>query len=109
MLGPEGIEVLAESMCVISLLAFIFIATFSRSEKLEIAAQNFIMASLLLTAVILWWLSYAGGSLWGSYYLAKPLSVLCIIIAVAARMNIKGQNISFGANPHTIGKNDESE
>lgn len=98
------IEVLAQSMCFISLTAFIFIATFSRSEKLELMAQNFIMASLLATAGILWWLSLSGGELWGSNYLPKPLSLICVIIAIAAKLNIKGQNISFGANPHTIGK-----
>jgi hypothetical protein len=31
------------------------------------------------------------------------------VIAIAARMNIKGENVSFGANPHTIGKSDEEE
>jgi hypothetical protein len=59
------IEVLAQSMCFISLTAFIFIATFSRSEKLELMAQNFIMASLLATAGILWWLSLSGGRVMG--------------------------------------------
>ena len=103
------IEVLAQSMCFISLTAFIFIATFSRSEKLELMAQNFIMASLLATAGILWWLSLSGGELWGSNYLPKPLSLLCVIIAIAAKLNIKGQNVSFGANPHTIGKSDSDE
>jgi hypothetical protein len=91
------------------LTAFIFIATFSRSEKLELMAQNFIMASLLATAGILWWLSLSGGELWGSNYLPKPLSLLCVIIAIAAKLNIKGQNVSFGANPHTIGKSDGEE
>ena len=104
------IEVLAQSMCFISLTAFIFIATFSRSEKLELMAQNFIMVSLLTTAGILWLLSIWGGELWGSNYLPKPLSLLCVIIAIAAKLNIKGQNVSFGANPHSIGKeNYESE
>ena len=98
------IEDLAQSMCFVSLTAFIFIATFSRSEKLELMAQNFIMMSLLTTAGILWWLSLSGGELWGSNYLPKPLSLLCVIIAIAARLNIKGQNVSFGANPHNIGK-----
>ena len=72
-------------------------------------AQNFIMASLLATAGILWWLSLSGGELWGSNYLPKPLSLLCVIIAIAAKLNIKGQNVSFGANPHTIGKSDGEE
>ena len=107
MVETEMIEVLAQSMCFISLTAFIFIATFSRSEKLELMAQNFIMVSLLVTAGVLWWLSLSGGELWGSNYLPKPLSLLCVIIAIAAKLNIKGTNVSFGANPHTIGKDSE--
>ena len=109
MVEVEIIEILAQSMCFISLIAFIFIATFSRNEALERSAQNFIMTSLLITAAVLWWLSLSGGELWGSNYLPKPLSLLCIIIAFAARLNIKGQNVSFGANPHSIVKMDESE
>jgi len=109
MVEVEVIEIIAQSMCFISLIAFIFIATFSRSERLEIAAQNFIMISLLITAAVLWWLSLSGGHLWGSNYLPKPLSLLCIIIAIAAKLNIKGKNVSFGANPHNIGKNISEE
>lgn len=107
MVEAETLEFLAESMCFISLIAFIFIATFSRNEKLELVAQNFIMFSLLITAGLLWWLSLSGGELWGSNYLPKPLSLLCIVVAIAARMNIKGQNVSFGANPHSIKKKEE--
>ncbi|RAH14472.1 MAG: hypothetical protein CMB20_003140 [Methanobacteriota archaeon] len=107
MVGAETLEIMSQSMCFISLIAFIFIATFSRSEKLELFAQNFIMFSLLITAGLLWWLSLADGELWGSNYLPKPLSLLCIIVAVAARMNIKGQNVSFGANPHSIKKKED--
>ena len=107
MVETEIIETLAQSMCFISLTAFIFIATFSRNEKMELMAQNFIVFSLLITAGILWWLSSSGGELWGSNYLPKPLSVLCVVVAIAARLNIKGQNVSFGANPHSIGKKEE--
>jgi hypothetical protein len=107
MVEAETLELLSESMCFISLIAFIFIATFSRNEKLELVAQNFIMFSLLITAGLLWWLSLSGGELWGSNYLPKPLSLLCIVVAIAARMNIKGQNVSFGANPHSIKKKEE--
>jgi hypothetical protein len=107
MVEAETLELLSESMCFISLIAFIFIATFSRNQKLELVAQNFIMFSLLITAGLLWWLSLSGGELWGSNYLPKPLSLLCIVVAIAARMNIKGQNVSFGANPHSIKKKEE--
>ena len=101
------IEHLAEALCGLSAVLFTFIATFSRSEKAEYMVQNIIAGSLILCAVVLWWLALAGCSLWGSEYLPKPLSLVCIIIAISARMNIRGTNVSFGANPHSIGKKEE--
>ena len=101
------LEHLAEGLCGVSAILFTFIATLSRSEKAEEIAQNIIFFTLMLAAVILWWLSYAGGVLWGSNYLPKPLALFCVILAVSARINIKGENLSFGANPHSIGRDDE--
>jgi len=101
------IEHIAEALCGLSAVLFTFIATFSRSEKAEYMVQNIIAGSLILCAVVLWWLALSGGSLWGSEYLPKPLSLVCIIIAISARMNIRGTNVSFGANPHSIGKREE--
>jgi hypothetical protein len=75
----------------------------------ERLVQNLIAGSLIAAAGVLWWLSLSGGELWGSNYLPKPLSLVCIVIAISARMNIKGENVSFGANPHTIGKEDKEE
>ena len=72
-------------------------------------AQNTIAVTLILAAAVLWWLSLSGGSLWGSNYLPKPLSLVCIILAISARLNIRGTNVSFGANPHSIGKKKEDE
>lgn len=76
---------------------------------MERMVQNLIAISLVSAAVVLWWLSLSGGELWGSNYLPKPLSLVCIIIAISARMNLKGENVSFGANPHTIGKEEKEE
>lgn len=106
---PVIIEHLAEGLCGVSAILFTFIATFSRSEKAELMAQNTIAVTLILAAAVLWWLSLSGGSLWGSNYLPKPLSLVCIILAISARLNIRGTNVSFGANPHSIGKNKEDE
>ena len=50
-----------------------------------------------------------GGELWGSDYIPRPLALFCVILAVSARMNIKGENVSFGANPHSIGRMQEEE
>ena len=104
MVSVVFIEHLAEALCGISAVLFTFIATFSRSPRAENIVQNLIAIILIAAAGVLWWLSLSGGELWGSNYLPKPLSLVCIVIAISARMNIKGENISFGANPHTIGK-----
>ena len=109
MVSTDFIEHLAELLCGVSALLFTFIATFSRSKKAENIVQNIIAALLISAAGVLWWLSLSGGELWGSNYLPKPLSLVCVIVALAARMNIKGENVSFGANPHTIGKSTEEE
>jgi hypothetical protein len=109
MVSADFIEHLAELLCGVSVILFTFIATFSRSEKAEKIVQNAIALLLIAAAAVLWWLSLSGGELWGSNYLPKPLSLVCIVIALAARMNIKGENVSFGANPHTIGKSTEEE
>jgi len=109
MVGVESIEQLAQSLCFLSAVLFAFIATFSRSEKAESVAQSAIAILLVASAATLWWLSLSGGELWGSNYLPKPLSLVCLILAFSARMNIKGKNVSFGANPHTIGKEDQED
>ena len=103
------ISFLVQIFCGTSAILFMFVATFSRSEKAELLVQNIIFTTLILAAASLWWLSLAGGSLWGSNYVPRPLSIVCIILAIAARMNIKGENVSFGANPHSIGRNPEEE
>ncbi|MCH1540670.1 MAG: hypothetical protein L7S56_04445 [Candidatus Poseidonia sp.] len=103
------IEHLAEALCGVSAVLFTFIATLSRSERAENMAQNAIFFLLIAAAGVLWWLSLSGGVLWGSNYLPKPLSLVCLVLAVSARMNIKGENVSFGANPHSIKRMGEEE
>ena len=109
MVDPATIERLAEGLCGLSAILFTFIATFSRSPSVEQIVQNIIAITLVAAAGVLWWLSLSGGTLWSSNYLPKPLSVVCIVLAISARMNIKGENVSFGANPHTIGKDKGEE
>lgn len=108
-MDPVILEKLAEGLCYSSAILFTFIATFSRSEKAESMAQNAIALMLIACAGVLWWLSLSGGELWGSNYLPKPLSLVCIVLAISARMNIKGTNVSFGANPHSISKMKQEE
>ena len=109
MVDPALVEVLAEVLCASSAVLFTFIATFSRSPKAESVVQNIIFALLIAAAVVLWSLPSLGGELWGSDYLPRPLSLFCVILAISARMNIKGENVSFGANPHSIGRMREEE
>ena len=98
MVDATSVELLAEVLCASSAVLFTFIATFSRSPKAEAVAQNVIFFLLIAAAGVLWWLPSLGGELWGSDYLPRPLALFCIILAISARMNIKGENVSFGAS-----------
>lgn len=109
MVDATSVELLAEVLCASSAVLFTFIATFSRSPKAEAVVQNVIFFLLIAAAGVLWWLPSLGGELWGSDYLPRPLALFCIILAISARMNIKGENVSFGANPHSIGRMREEE
>lgn len=109
MVDAALVEVLAEVLCATSAVLFTFIATFSRSPQAESIVQNIIFVLLISAAFVLWWLPTLGGELWGSNYLPRPLALFCVILAVSARMNIKGKNVSFGANPHSIGRMREEE
>ena len=109
MVDAALVEVLAEILCASSAVLFTFIATFSRSPTAENIVQNIIFVLLMAAAVVLWLLPSLGGELWGSDYLPRPLALFCIILAISARMNIKGENVSFGANPHSINRQTEEE
>lgn len=109
MVDAALVEVIAEILCASSAVLFTFIATFSRSPTAENIVQNIIFVLLMAAAVVLWMLPSLGGELWGSDYLPRPLALFCIILAISARMNIKGENVSFGANPHSINRQTEEE
>ena len=55
MVAVESIELLAQSLCFTSAILFAFIATFSRSQRAENAAQNAITILLVASAATLWW------------------------------------------------------
>ena len=109
MVDALAVELLAEVLCASSAILFTFIATFSRSPTAEAVVQNIIFFLLIAAAAVLWLLPSVGGELWGSDYIPRPLALFCIILAISARMNIKGENVSFGANPHSIGRMQEDE
>ena len=50
MLEVEYISLLVQTFCGISAILFMFVATFSRSEKAELLVQNIIFTTLLLAA-----------------------------------------------------------
>ncbi len=96
----------AEVQCWLAILAFTLVATASRNPTVEMAFQRFIMGiclTLSLTLIALW---FNDEYMWDRAD-PRPLAVVCVIIAIAARLNIKGENVSFGANPHTISKREE--
>jgi hypothetical protein len=96
----------AEVQCWLAILAFTLVATASRNERVEMAFQRFIMGvclTLAATFIALW---FNDENMWGKAD-PRPLAVVCVIIAIAARLNLKGENVSFGANPHTINKREE--
>jgi len=113
MLGTESLETMSQFSCGISMLGFMFIASASRSEKLESMVQWIVVVSSICAAVFLILLWNAGGGMWGSKAMVRPLAVLSILIAIAARLNLKGAQISQGMNPHQIMKenrlNEQSE
>lgn len=104
MLDAGFVETISQLTCGISLLGFMFIASASRSPKLESLVQWVVVISSLLAATFLILLWYLDGSIWGSKGMVRPLAVLSILIAIAARMNLKGAQISQGMNPHQIMK-----
>ncbi|HIF16000.1 MAG TPA: hypothetical protein EYQ85_01950 [Candidatus Poseidoniales archaeon] len=109
MVGVELLESIAQIFCGLSLFGFMFIATASRSEKLESFVQWMVVACSLFAAIMLFWLWGAGGTIWGSEGMIRPLAVLCILIALAARLNLKGKQLSQGMNPHQIMKENRQE
>ena len=100
----ESVETLSQLLCASTLMLWVLIATFSRTDESENRAQwamFFLSLSAMVSLIIL---DVSGGSLWGSTYLPKPLAVLCLAFAFLARLNLKGRSISQGMNPHQIMK-----
>ena len=111
MLDDAGfVEDLSQVLCGIAFLLWMLVATLSRTDRSEDIVQSVMVVVCLGATFSLAWLAWIGGSMWGSTFLPKPLAVLSLVFAIVSRMNIKGRNISFGANPHSIRRmNEESE
>ena len=100
----ESVETLSQLLCASTLMLWVLIATFSRTDESENRAQWAMFFLSLSAMASLIFLDVSGGSLWGSTYLPKPLAVLCLAFAFLARLNLKGRSISQGMNPHQIMK-----
>ncbi|MEE2759524.1 MAG: hypothetical protein VYA86_06065 [Candidatus Thermoplasmatota archaeon] len=100
----DSVETVSQLLCASTLMLWVLIATFSRTDKSENRAQWGMVILALCTMLSLIILDFQNGSMWGSEYLPKPLAVLCLAFAFMARLNIKGRNISQGMNPHQIMK-----
>tara|TARA_B100000214_G_scaffold283419_1_gene213016 strand:+ start:123 stop:458 length:336 start_codon:yes stop_codon:yes gene_type:complete len=98
----EFIQIITNLSCGISILAFTFVATASRSEKIEAIIQWSIVMTCLTSAFLLIIIKVIDGDFWGSKITPPPLASLCIIIAISARLNLKGKQISRGISPHKI-------
>ncbi len=106
----ELIQLSTNLSCGISFLAFTFVASASRSEKIEALVQWTIVTTCLLSAILLMILKINDSQFWGSNMTAPPMAAFCIIIAISARINLKGKQISRGVSPHKIRKlNNNSE
>ena len=100
--ASELIQLATNLSCGISFLAFTFVATASRSEKIEEIVQWTIATTCLISAILLIIIKINNFEFWGSEMTAPPIAALCIIIAISARINLKGKQISRGISPHKI-------
>lgn len=108
-MNVELLEQLANASCGVALFSFTIIATASRDSRLETFVQWTVSISAGLAALLLLGIAIEGGEFWGSRNLVMPLVTLCIIIAFASRMNLRGEQISQGMNPHQIRNIGEEE
>lgn len=98
----ELIESVTNLFCGIAIFGFTIIATVSRNPKLEIILQQIISFSCITASFLLLLLAINGGTIWSSEKIIPPLIAINIIITIAARMNLRGKQISQGMNPHKI-------
>ncbi len=90
--------------CGIAAILFTLIASASRSEKIEKIVQNCLFFLLIIDSILLMIVYWQGVAIWGSTYIARPLALLCVIIAISSKVNLTGKQISQGTNPHQIRK-----
>ena len=88
--------------CGLTVIAFTLISMISRRPVLEMRMQTVLSFLFVIDAILLVAISRSGGTLWSSDAILLLLAVICLMLAVAARLNLRGEQISQGANPHSI-------
>ena len=105
----EFIESLTTLFCGVAIFGFTIVATASRNPNLEIIIQQTISFCCFFAAILLAIIAFNDGTIWSSKKLVPPLIALNLIITIAARMNLRGKQISQGMNPHQIGRLNQEE
>lgn len=100
----EIVETISLSMCGISVVLWMSIGTFSRSDSGEVLAQRAIAILCVSAALLLTLFHLLGGELWGSDNVALPMALVAVVVAISASLNLKGKDVQGEANPHQIMK-----
>ena len=105
----EILETITNFSCGLAVFGFTIIATASRNPKFEILVQQIISFCCVFSAFLLLIIGLNGGTFWSSEKLIPPFIALNLIIMFAARLNLKGKQVSQGMNPHQIGRLNQEE
>ena len=97
-------EVLSSLTCGGALVIWMSIGSLSKTESAEERAQKIMVVLCFGAAISLFGLHYAGGSVFGSFMLARVLAVVCIAVGLSASLNIKGKEVQGEPNPHQLMK-----
>lgn len=97
-------ELLSSLSCGGALVIWMSIGSLSKTEAAEERAQRIMVILCFGAAISLFGLHYSGGSVFGSFMLARVLAVVCIAVGLSASLNIKGKEVQGEPNPHQLMK-----
>lgn len=96
------LETLSLSGCLVAMLLWMSIGTFTRAPWGEAFAQRVILILCVASAIMLFAFHHLGGELFGSRNVARPFALVALIVAAAGSLNIKGRDVQGEINPHQI-------
>lgn len=96
------LETLSLSGCLVAMLLWMSIGTFTRAPWGEAFAQRVILILCVASAIMLFAFHHLGGELFGSQNVARPFALVALIVAAAGSLNIKGTDVQGEINPHQI-------